>query len=116
MLAIKTILAERDSIPVLIFDEIDTGIGGTVAHEVARCLKGLSTNHQVLCISHLHQIASVAQHHYRVSKQIVSSRNETQVEHLDADDKITEIARMLGGDTDASRKHAEELLRGSESN
>ncbi|MBD3240558.1 MAG: DNA repair protein RecN [Chitinivibrionales bacterium] len=111
MLAIKTILAERDRIPVLIFDEIDAGVGGTLAHEVARCLHELSHNHQVLCISHLHQIASVADHHYRVTKETVKGRNETRVFRLTGDEKVAEIARMLGGETEMARKHAEELLR-----
>ncbi len=111
MLAIKTILAERDRIPVLIFDEIDAGVGGTLAHEVGRCLHELSHNHQVLCISHLHQIASVADHHYRVTKETVKGRNETRVCRLTGDEKVSEIARMLGGETDMARKHARELLK-----
>lgn len=111
MLAIKTILAELDRIPVLIFDEIDAGVGGTLAHEVARCLHELSHNHQVLCISHLHQIASVADHHYRVSKETVAGRNETRVHRLTGDEKVAEIARMLGGETEMTRRHAQELLK-----
>ncbi len=110
MLAIKTVLAERDNIPVLIFDEIDTGIGGTLAHEVAQRLRELSRNHQVLCISHLHQIASVAEHHYRVSKKTVKGRAETLVKRLDGEEKIAEVARMLGGETHIARQHARDLL------
>ena len=69
MLAIKTVLAENDHIPVLIFDEIDTGIGGVLAGEVGKSLYSLSKSHQVLCISHLHQITSLADHHFRYTKK-----------------------------------------------
>jgi DNA repair protein RecN (Recombination protein N) len=111
MLAIKTVLSEIDQVPVLIFDEIDTGIGGHLAKEVARSLYELSRNHQVLCISHLHQIASSADHHYSVFKQKEKQRTVTRVRRLTDGEKVTEVARMLGGDTETARKHAEELVR-----
>jgi DNA repair protein RecN (Recombination protein N) len=111
MLAIKTVLAEQDNIPVLIFDEIDTGIGGLLAKEVARSLVALSASHQLLCISHLHQIASQADHHYRVFKETHDGRTVTGVAKLNDKEKVDEIARMLGGETAIARKHAEELLR-----
>jgi len=110
MLAIKTVLAQQDNIPVLIFDEIDTGIGGLLAKEVARSLVNLSASHQLLCISHLHQIASQADHHYRVFKESRNGRTVTGVTKLDENEKIDEIARMLGGETAIARRHAEELL------
>ena len=111
MLAIKTVLSGQDNIPVLIFDEIDTGIGGLLAKEVARALVDLSASHQLLCISHLHQIASRADHHYRVFKEPRGGRTVTGVVKLNEKEKVDEIARMLGGETAIARKHAEELLK-----
>ena len=111
MLAVKTVLAAQDDIPVLIFDEIDTGIGGMLAKEVAKSLVALSASHQLLCISHLHQIASQADHHYHVYKETSAGRTITRVVKLGEKEKVDEIARMLGGETEISRKHAEELLR-----
>jgi DNA repair protein RecN (Recombination protein N) len=111
MLAIKTVMARHDRIPILIFDEIDTGIGGMIAKEVAAALHGLSTSHQVICISHLHQIASLAEHHYNVYKETQNGRTVTRVMLLEGPERIDEIARMLGGDSEIARKHARELLR-----
>jgi DNA repair protein RecN (Recombination protein N) len=111
MLAIKTVMADQDDIPILIFDEIDTGIGGMLAKEVGRSLVGLSKTHQLLCISHLHQIASLADHHFHVFKETRSGRTVTSVKALDYNEKVDEIARMLGGETAISKKHAQELLR-----
>jgi DNA repair protein RecN (Recombination protein N) len=117
MLAVKSILAEHDEIPVLIFDEIDTGIGGVLAGEVAKALYSLSSTHQVLCISHLHQIASAADNHYRVAKRVDGGRTVTEVERLDGERRTLEITRMLGGTgSEAALKHAEELLRYHRSN
>jgi DNA repair protein RecN (Recombination protein N) len=111
MLAVKTVLAAQDDIPVLVFDEIDTGIGGLLAKEVAKSLVALCSSHQLLCISHLHQIASQADHHYHVYKEAHVGRTVTRVVKLGEKERIDEIARMLGGETEISRKHAEELLR-----
>ncbi len=111
MLAVKTVLAAQDDIPVLIFDEIDMGVGGMIATEVARSLAVLGASHQLLCISHLHQIASQADHHYHVYKETRGGRTVTRVEKLGDKEKVDEIARMLGGETAIARKHAEELLR-----
>jgi DNA repair protein RecN (Recombination protein N) len=111
MLAIKTVMAAHDHIPILIFDEIDSGIGGMLAKKVAASLAGLSGSHQLLCISHLHQIASHADHHYHVFKDAQAGRTVTMVKELTAQEKIDEIARMLGGDSAIARKHAEELLK-----
>ena len=110
MLAIKTVLTEQDKIPILIFDEIDAGIGGLVAKEVATSLYSLSKSHQVICISHLHQIASVADHHYRVYKTFEDNRTITKVHALNDEEKVEEISRMLGSDSIISKKHAKELL------
>lgn len=111
MLAIKSVIAESDDIPVLIFDEIDTGVGGVLAGEVGKAMCRLSRSHQVLCISHLHQIASMADHHFHVYKETVQNRTVTFVKQLETDEKILEIARMLGGDSEISLQHARELLK-----
>jgi DNA repair protein RecN (Recombination protein N) len=110
MLAIKTVMSGHDRIPVLIFDEIDTGIGGLLAGNVAKALAGLAATHQVLCISHLHQIASLADRHFHVYKESVSDRTVTRVVKLADRERIDEIARMLGGDSEIAKKHAKELL------
>jgi DNA repair protein RecN (Recombination protein N) len=116
MLALKTILMEGDEIPTLVFDEVDAGIGGAVAEEVGKKLKRIASKHQVFCITHLAQIASMATSHYGVSKSVKKDRTSTEVRLLDAKERVDEIARMLGGKTitDATIKHAEEIItRGS---
>lgn len=112
MLAIKTILAEADQTPVLIFDEIDVGIGGRVAEAVGRKLRQIGQRRQVLCITHLPQIAALAQNHYRVSKRISGARTVTLVERLSDDQRVEEVARMLGGEkvSEAARRHAREMV------
>ncbi len=110
MLAIKTVLAGQDNIPILIFDEIDAGIGGHLAKEVAKSMYALSQSHQLICISHLHQIASIADHHYRVYKKAEMDRTVTKVQSLNNEEKIEEISRMLGSDSSITKKHARELL------
>jgi DNA repair protein RecN (Recombination protein N) len=116
MLAFKTILVEGDSIPTLVFDEVDAGIGGAVAEEVGRKLKRVATKRQVFCITHLPQIASMATSHYGVAKSVKSDRTSTEVRLLGKKERVDEIARMLGGKTitEATIKHAEEMIeRGS---
>jgi DNA repair protein RecN (Recombination protein N) len=110
MLAIKTVMSNHDRIPVLIFDEIDTGIGGMLAGSIAKALLGLSKTHQVLCISHLHQIASVANNHFHVYKEAAGDRTVTRVKKLQESERVEEIARMLGGDSNIARQHAREFL------
>lgn len=111
MLAIKSVLAEHDHIPVLIFDEIDTGVGGILAGEVGKAMYKLSHTHQVLCISHLHQIASMADNHFLVQKEVIGKRTVTVVKPLSQNEKVEEIARMLGGNSEIALKHARELLK-----
>ena len=116
MLALKTILIEGDEIPTLVFDEVDAGIGGAVAEEVGKKLKRIAAKHQVFCITHLPQIASMATSHYGVAKSVKKDRTSTEVRLLEAQERVDEIARMLGGKTitDATIKHAEEMIeRGS---
>jgi DNA repair protein RecN (Recombination protein N) len=110
MLAIKTILAENDTTPIMVFDEIDTGIGGERASDIAAAIKKLAKNHQILVISHLHQIAAKADFQYAVFKTEAGGRTETKIEKLSDKERITEIARMLGGENDTTLRHAKELL------
>ncbi len=112
MLALKTVLAGVDHIPCLVFDEIDAGIGGRVAHQVAARLSELAGRHQVFVVTHLAQIASRATDHLRVEKNNTDGRAEAVVVRLVGQQRVAEVARMLGGDpeSDTSRQHAEELL------
>jgi DNA repair protein RecN (Recombination protein N) len=108
--ATKTGTAERKS---LVFDEIDTGIGGRAAEAVGKKLKSLARTHQVLCITHLPQIASFADHHYLIEKREAAGRTRTSVQRLSPEQRTAEIARMLSGAklTETSRQHAEQLLK-----
>jgi len=111
MLALKTVLAEADAVPTLVFDEVDAGIGGLTAQAVGKKLRALSRHHQILCVSHLPQIASSAHAHFHVSKRVSKARTFAVVERLDDANRVDEIARMLGSDpTPTSRQHAKELL------
>lgn len=112
MLALKVVLAEVDPVPTFLFDEVDAGVGGGIAERVGRRLFALSTQHQVLCITHLPQIASLADHHYFVEKKVVEGRTVTSIRALSHAERIEELARMLGGVhiTDLSRRHAEEMM------
>ena len=114
MLALKSILAKGDNIPVLVFDEIDAGIGGRTAETVAKKLKKLSSYHQVICITHLPQIASSAGEHMKIEKKVIKRRTMVEINTIEQDGRVIEIARMLSGDTsEVSLKHARELLRKS---
>jgi DNA repair protein RecN (Recombination protein N) len=110
MLALKTVLAEADSVPILVFDEIDSNIGGTTASTVGEKLANLAKNHQLICISHLAQVASFAEHHFVVEKNVKADRTFTNIRKVEGKDRIAEIARMLGG-TEAAGKHAKEIMR-----
>jgi len=112
MLALKTVLAGVDRIPTLIFDEIDAGVGGAVALRVADKLRQVASHHQVFVITHLPQLASRAHHQLSVAKAEVKGMASTEVRELTGEDRITEVARMLGGDPNSpkSRDHARELL------
>lgn len=112
MLAMKSIMAGKDHIPVVIFDEIDTGISGKIAQIVGRQLKSLSAVHQVICITHLPQIAGLGNHHYRVYKQSGNGRSQTNIDLLDYDERVAEIASLIGGTTitETALEQARELL------
>lgn len=111
-LAIETVTTEVAQVPTLIFDEVDAGIGGGVAEIVGRMLKTLGERHQVMCVTHLPQVAASAAQQWRVAKHLQDGRAASTVELLGARERIEEIARMLGGVkiTDLTRKHAAELL------
>jgi len=112
MLALKTILARLDRVPSLVFDEIDTGIGGVTANRVAENLRRVAECHQVFVITHLPQIAARADHHLRVEKVEVGGRVATRLTELTGEERVRELARMLGGapDSAVSLEHARELL------
>lgn len=111
-LAIYVTIAETHTAPILIFDEIDVGIGGSTAAIVGKLLKTLAQTSQILCITHLPQVASYGHHHLRVKKQIDSNQTSTILEVLNAEEKVQEVARMLGGVkvTEKTLAHARELL------
>ena len=112
MLAVKCCLSSIDSVHTLIFDEVDTGIGGRVAEEVGRRLKYLSEEHQVCCVTHLPQIAAMADTHYCVEKVLDNNRVVTRLKKLNEKERINEIGRMLGGTdkTNTALKYAEEMI------
>ena len=111
MLAIKTILSTADQTPILVFDEIDAGIGGRVGSILGQKLWDLSRNHQVLCVTHLPQIACYADHHAQVTKLALHDRAVTSVEVLDGEARVTELSQMLGSHSGATRTNALEMLQ-----
>jgi DNA repair protein RecN (Recombination protein N) len=112
MLAMKRILAKVGGRQVLVFDEVDSGIGGAIAEVVGRKLRELSKHHQVICVTHLPQIACFADHHYSVKKEVRAGRTITTVDRLEKETIVDEVARMLGGVkvTEKTRAHAKEMI------
>jgi DNA repair protein RecN (Recombination protein N) len=110
MLAIKNVLAQADKVPTLIFDEIDQGIGGRVGNIVGRKLWELAKRHQVLCVTHLAQLAAFGEQHLRVMKQVKDGRTETQVDVVTGEERLLELAQMMGEVSDGTRQSARELL------
>ena len=106
MLAIKTILSTADQIPILVFDEVDAGVGGRVGSVLGQKLWGLSKSHLVLCVTHLPQIACYTDHHAKVTKLASHDRTVTSVEVLDGEARVTELSQMLGSDSGATRTNA----------
>ena len=111
MLALKSALADQDDVPVLIFDEIDANVGGEIAAKVGQKMRDLGRSRQVLCITHLPQVAAAAATQFVVSKEVKDGRTRTLLEETKAGSREDEIARMLGGKTDSALAHARELLK-----
>lgn len=111
MLSIKNVLADKDNVDTLIFDEVDTGISGSAAQKVGQKLKQVSGGRQIICVTHLAQVAAYADNHLLISKSTENGRTFTSVESLDKEGRVNELARIMGGTmTDALKKSAEELL------
>jgi len=110
MLALKTVLAEEDAIPVLVFDEIDANVGGATAAAVGEKMRHIARRRQVICITHLPAVAAAAETHFVVAKRVEAGRTVSEITLLDQPGRAVEIARMLGGPTQAARRHAEALL------
>ncbi len=116
MLAVKSVLAEKDRVPTLIFDEIDTGISGKTSRKIGIKLKELSKHAQIICITHSAQIASLADTHFKISKTEINGRTETTLKNLSLDERVNEVARILGGIeiTETQRRTALELIKGAQ--
>ena len=112
VLALKAILAQTESVETIVFDEVDAGIGGGVAEVVGKKLAALAKHHQIICITHLPQIAKFANQHFSISKHVSDGRTKTFIKRLSGEERIKEIARMLGGEkiTQATMDHAREML------
>jgi DNA repair protein RecN (Recombination protein N) len=112
VLALKAILAQTESVETIVFDEVDAGIGGSVAEVVGKKLAALAKHHQIICITHLPQIAKFGNHHFSISKHVSDGRTKTFIKHLRGEERVKEIARMLGGEkiTQATIVHAREML------
>ena len=111
MLALKTVLSSQDSIPILVFDEVDANVGGETATVVGQKMNKIGEKRQVLCITHLAPVAATGSRHYLVEKEVDNGRTHTKVRLLNSTTRIDELTRMLGGSGDAARQHAEELLK-----
>jgi len=111
MLALKTVLAAHDEVDVMVFDEVDANIGGETANAVGRKLGQIAHHRQVFCVTHLPQVAAAATAHFVVEKENRAGRTISTMRRLGPDDQLTELARMLGGQTEAARQHAAALLR-----
>ena len=113
-LSIQVIASDGSAIPTMVFDEVDSGVGGGVAEMIGRRLKGLGASRQVFCVTHLPQVASLADHHYRISKLSDGRTTRTEITELGKDERVEELARMLGGVkiTKRTRAHAAEMLEG----
>jgi DNA repair protein RecN (Recombination protein N) len=112
MLAIKSSLAEQDAIPLLVFDEIDANVGGEIANAVGAKMRKLAGDHQVLCITHLPQVAAAAATHFVVTKEVTGGRTHSRLSEVAGKARNEEIARMLGGKTESALRHAATLLKG----
>jgi len=111
MLALKTVLAAEDEVPVLVFDEVDANVGGETAVAVGQKMQQIAAKRQVLCITHLPQVAASADAHFVVSKEVRDGRTISEITLLERKARVAELSRMLGGQSDAARKHAEAMLK-----
>lgn len=109
MLAIKSILAKSDAVDAMIFDEIDTGVSGSAAQKIADKLKTIAKTSQVICITHLPQLASVADTHFLIEKDVDGEMAKTTLVNLDKNGRITELARIVGGG-EAGEEYARKML------
>lgn len=114
MLALKTVLAAQDEIPVLVFDEVDANVGGETAHAVGAKMREIAAHRQVLCVTHLPQVAAAASHHWVVRKSMRQGRTVSELEPLTASARVEELARMLGGRTEEALRHAAALLESAQ--
>ena len=112
MLALRTVLVVDEALKTLVFDEVDAGVGGKAAETIGQKLQELSQRYQILCVTHLAQIAACAEHHYRIEKLVLDGRTVTRVEPLTGESRVDELVRMMSGSrvTDAARQHIREML------
>jgi DNA repair protein RecN (Recombination protein N) len=111
MLALKNVLAKADQVPSLVFDEIDQGIGGRVGGVVGQKLWQLGRVHQVMCITHLPQLAAFGDHHFQVLKLVQNGRTTTQVKRMEGDERLLELAQMLGEVSEGTLRSAHDILQ-----
>jgi DNA repair protein RecN (Recombination protein N) len=114
MLALKTVLADEDQVPVLVFDEVDANVGGETAHVVGEKMEQIARQRQVICITHLAPVAACAKTHFVVTKEVKGGRTISAIHQITEQKRIAELTRMLGGQSEAARKHAEALLAGQQ--
>ena len=115
MLALKVVLSQADPVPVLIFDEIDVGVGGRLGHVIGQKLRQLAQHHQVLCVTHLPQVAAYGHHHLNVVKRVEAGRTRVEVHPLHGEARLRELAAMLGAPTETGLQSAREMLQAVES-
>ncbi|MBL9145696.1 MAG: DNA repair protein RecN [Verrucomicrobiaceae bacterium] len=113
LLAVKSALAKQDAVGLLVFDEIDANVGGNIAEAVGRKMAAIGANRQVIAITHFPQVASLAQHHFVVSKEVEANRTRSTIRAIEGNERIEELARMLGGSAASAREHAKSLLAGA---
>jgi DNA repair protein RecN (Recombination protein N) len=110
---VKSALAKQDSVGLLVFDEIDANVGGNIAEAVGRKMHAIGQARQVIAITHFPQVASLAQSHFVVSKEVKDNRTRSTIRQITDDERVEELARMLGGKLESAREHARSLLAGA---
>ncbi len=113
LLAVKSALAKQDAVGLLVFDEIDANVGGNIAEAVGRKMAAIGEKRQVIAITHFPQVASLAKHHFVVTKQVLDNRTRSTIQQIEGDERVEELARMLGGSATSAREHARSLLAGA---